>query len=75
MNIICFTKDSSTQSTPLRVMSFNILSNGGDSLAACAEAILLSNADIIGVQESIEETTRKLAKSIGFYQEGSVISR
>ena len=68
-----------TPVTDLRVMSFNILVNGGTSLSRCIDAIRTSGADIVGLQECNATTARAIATNLGFYEFGttdvSIVSR
>lgn len=53
--------------TQLKVMSFNIWVNGGHSLSNCIEAIRVSGADLVGLQECNEATARVIATNLGFH--------
>jgi len=63
----------------LRVMSFNIWVNGGNSLTRCIEAIQLADADIVGLQECNAATAQTIATSLGYQHLGvndvSIVSR
>ena len=62
--------------TTIKVMTFNIWGGGGDSLNKCIQAIQLSDADIVGIQEA-SGTLTTIASNLGFYyDEGtSTLSR
>jgi len=51
----------------LKVMSFNIWVNGGDSLSDCIEAIRSSGADLVGLQECNASTAQTIGNALGFY--------
>ncbi|MDR1504934.1 MAG: endonuclease/exonuclease/phosphatase family protein [Prevotella sp.] len=54
----------------IKVMSFNIWMGGGHSIEKTAEVIANSNADIIGIQESLNgecNTAVSIANSLGWY--------
>ena len=65
--------------TELRVMSFNIWVNGGQSLTRCIDAIRTAGADLVGLQECNAATAQTIATSLGFHYLGvndvSVVSR
>jgi len=60
-------------------MSFNIWVNGGRSLDQCVEAIRLSGADLVGLQECNAVTAQTIAANLGFHYLGvndvSMVSR
>lgn len=53
--------------TQLKVMSFNIWVNGGQSLNKSIEAISTSGADLVGLQECNTATAQTIATSLGFH--------
>ena len=53
--------------TQLRVMSFNIWVNGGQSLNKCIDAISASGADLVGLQECNATTAQTIATNLGFH--------
>jgi endonuclease/exonuclease/phosphatase family metal-dependent hydrolase len=63
----------------LKVMSFNIWGQGGQSLGRCIEAIRESGADVVGLQECNAETAQTIAASLGWHHLGaagtSIVSR
>ncbi|HKQ38698.1 MAG TPA: endonuclease/exonuclease/phosphatase family protein [Verrucomicrobiae bacterium] len=65
--------------TNVKVMSFNIWVNGGTSLTRCIDAIRMSGADIVGLQECNAATATTIANNLGFYYLGvsdvSIVSR
>jgi hypothetical protein len=65
--------------TQLKVMSFNIWVNGGQSLSNCIEAIRTAGADIVGLQECNATTAQTIATRLGFYvvpaTDCSIVSR
>jgi endonuclease/exonuclease/phosphatase family metal-dependent hydrolase len=65
--------------TELSVMSFNIWGNGGWSLSQCVEAMRLSGADLVGLQECSPATAQSIATNLGFSYLGvndvSIVSR
>lgn len=66
----CLALTGSLQAQPiteLKVMSFNIWVNGGDSLSDCIEAIRTSGADLVGLQECNNAAAQTIADSLGFY--------
>ena len=65
--------------TNLKVMSFNIWVNGGQSLTRCIDAIRTSGADIVGLQECNAATAATIGNNLGFSYLGasdvSIVSR
>lgn len=65
--------------TELKVMSFNIWGQGGQSLARCIEAIRESGADLVGLQECNAVTAQTIATGLGWHHWGaagtSIVSR
>ena len=53
--------------TQLKVMSFNIWVNGGQSLSKCIDAINTSGADLVGLQECNATTAQTIATNLGFH--------
>ena len=53
--------------TQLKVMSFNIWVSGSGGLTQCVEAIRVSGADIIGLQECDAKTAALVATNLGFH--------
>ncbi len=65
--------------TQLKVMSFNVWVNGGQSLSNCIEVIRTTSADIVGLQECNATTAQTIATGLGFYvvpaTDCSIVSR
>ena len=65
--------------TQLKVMSFNIWVNGGQSLNKCIDAISVSGADLVGLQECNATTAQTIATNLGFHMlaagDCSIVSR
>jgi endonuclease/exonuclease/phosphatase family metal-dependent hydrolase len=62
---------------PLRVVSFNIWCNGGDSLRQTIACIRAMEADVVCLQEASPATVRRVAKTLGlfFSETARVLSR
>ena len=65
--------------TQLKVMSFNIWVNGGQSLCKCVDAINTSGADLVGLQECNATTAQVIASNLNFHvlpaNDCSIVSR
>ena len=70
---------SASPVTELKVMSFNIWVNGGQSLSNCIEVISTTGADLVGLQECNATTAQTIATRLGFQvlpaSDCSIISR